>query len=538
VQAGPGAPLSARELPALLGRVHDALTDRRSVLDDLNVFPVPDGDTGTNMTLTVRAALQELNDMASVSGMQRSRDVIRGAIRGARGNSGVILSQVIRAVVEELTGHAQIDAATYARALREARTLAYEAVAEPVEGTILTAIAAASEAAEAAVEDGADLITASARTCAAVAEAVSRTHDQLEVLRIAGVVDAGARGFEVVLAAVHGHLTGLDPPVVLDAPAHAERHRDDRCHGSLAHPFEVQYLLDADDDVARVLRRHLEQVGDSVVVVAAGGLLNVHVHTGDVGAAIEAGLGHGRPSNIEVTHFGDQMAARAAASHTAVGAVAVLSGAGLRSIAGSLQAVVVDGAAGSLPPVAAVLEAIGAVQAHRVVVLPGHRNILPAARQAAEMARADRGLQVRVIESAVTPPAVLAALAVLDPDADPDATIAEMADAADAVRAGEVTAALRAADTPIGAVREGQFLAIAVGDVVAVHDDPVVALRVVLDHLDAAGAEILTLLVGGDVRGAERDQLDVLVEELAPSAEAEIIAAGQRPSRYWVGVEG
>lgn len=537
MQEGPGAPLSARELPALLERVHDALTDRRSVLDDLNVFPVPDGDTGTNMTLTVRAALQELNATASVSGVQRSRDVIRGAIRGARGNSGVILSQVIRAVVEELTGHAQIDAATYARALTEARTLAYEAVAEPVEGTILTAIAAAATAATAAVEDGADLVTASSRTCAAVAQAVTRTHEQLDVLRAAGVVDAGARGFEVVLAAVHGHLTGQDPPVVLDAPAHAERHRDDRCHGSLAHPFEVQYLLDADDDVARVLRRHLEQVGDSVVVVAAGGLLNVHVHTGNVGAAIEAGLDHGRPSSIEVTHFGDQMAARAAASHTAVGVVAVLSGAGVHALAGSLQAVVVEGAAGALPPVADLLAAIGDVQAHRILVLPGHRNILPAARQAADLARTDRGLQVRVIESAVTPPAVLAALAVLDPDADPDATIADMTDAAAAVRAGEVTAALRAADTPIGAVREGQFLAIAAGDVVAAHDDPIAALRAVLDHLDAAGAEILTLLVGGDVGADEHGRLDALVAASAPSAEAEIIAAGQRPSRYWVGVE-
>ena len=537
MQDGPGAPLSARELPALLERVHDALTDRRSVLDDLNVFPVPDGDTGTNMTLTVRAALQELNDSASVSGVQRSRDVIRGAIRGARGNSGVILSQVIRAVVEELTGHSQIDAATYARALSEARTLAYEAVAEPVEGTILTAIAAAAAAAAAAVDDGADLITASSQTCTAVAEAVSRTHEQLEVLRDAGVVDAGARGFEVVLAAVHGHLTGEDPPVVLDAPAHAERQRDDRCHGSLTHPFEVQYLLDADDEVARVLRRVLEQLGDSVVVVAAGGLLNVHVHTGNVGAAIEAGLDHGRPSNIQVTHFGDQMSARAAASHTAVGAVAVLSGAGALSLAGSMQAVVVEGAAGSLPPVADLLVAISGVQAHHVVVLPGHRNVVPAARQAADLARADQGLQVRVMESAVTPPAVLAALAMLDPDADPDATIADMVDAAGAVRAGEVTAALRAADTPIGAVRGGQFLAIAAGDVVAAHDDPVAALRSVMGHLDAAGAEILTLLVGGDVGGDEHEQVVGLIEELAPAAEAEIIAAGQRPSRYWVGVE-
>lgn len=532
-----GAPLSARELPALLERVHGALTDRRDVLDDLNVFPVPDGDTGTNMTLTVRAALQELRDTDAASGVQRSRDVIRGAIRGARGNSGVILSQVIRAVVEELTGHHEVDAATYARALTKARTLAYDAVAEPVEGTILTAISAAADAAEAAVRGGASLVDASARTCAAVADAVTRTLDQLEVLRAAGVVDAGARGFEVVLAAVHGHLTGEDPAVHLDEPAHAERQRDDRCHGSLVHPFEVQYLLDAHDDVAPVLRRALEGLGDSVVVVAAGGLLNVHVHTGQVGPAIEAGLDHGRPSSIEVTHFGDQMAARAAASHTAVGAVAVLSGAGITAIARTMQAVVIDGASGSLPPVADLLAAIVDVSAHQVVVLPGHRNVLSAAQQAADVAQREHGSTVRVLESAVTPPSVLAALAVLDPDGDPGATMDDMAAAAAAVRAGEVVAAIRAADTPVGSVRAGQFLGVADRDVVAVDDDPVAVLRAVLHHLDAAAAEILTLLVGADVKDDEAEAVTTLLADAAPSADVEVIAAGQRPSRYWVGVE-
>jgi uncharacterized protein len=285
-----GAPLSARELPALLERVHAALTERRDALDDLNVFPVPDGDTGTNMTLTVRAGLEALRRASDATPDELARAVIRGAVRGARGNSGVILSQVVRAVVEVLSGHREVDTEVYARALEHARQLAYEAVAEPVEGTILTAISAACAAASSAVADGLDLVAASARIVEATAEAVERTQDQLAVLTEAGVVDAGARGFEVVLAAVHGHLTGEDAPVVHDEDRpHRVEADPDACHGSLHYRFEVQYLLDADDDVAGPLRHRLEVLGDSVVVVAAGGLLNVHVHTDDVGARDRGG---------------------------------------------------------------------------------------------------------------------------------------------------------------------------------------------------------------------------------------------------------
>ncbi len=533
----PGAPLSARELPDLLERVHAALTARRDVLDDLNVFPVPDGDTGTNMVLTVRSGLTALRDAQPASGAELSREVIRGAIRGARGNSGVILSQVIRAVVEELTGHHEVDAATYARALGHARELAYEAVAEPVEGTILTAITAAARQARAAADEGFDLPRASAWTCDAVARAVAATPDQLAVLREAGVVDAGARGFEVVLAAVHGHLTGDEPEVHLDAPTHGERRRETGCHGSRDNPFEVQYLLDAPDDRAPVIRRALEQLGDSVVVVAAGGLLNVHVHTARIGPAIEVGLGHGRPSNIHVVHFDEQIAQRAAASHAAIGAVTVLQGPGLISAVTSRHVEVVEGAAGRLPSVAQLLDAIERVTAHAVVLLPGHRNAIPTAMQAAELARGDGGREVEVVVEAVTPPAVLAGLAVLDPEgtlADVCATIAE---AAGAVRTGEVVAAVRDADTPIGTVRAGQPLAVVDGEVVTACEDPVTALGSVADAMELKRAELVTLLVGAEVGVDERAAAVEVIEAAAPDAELEVVDAGHRPSRYWIGAE-
>ncbi len=540
-----GAPLATRELPALLERVHASLEARRQVIDDLNVFPVPDGDTGTNMTLTVRAGLDALREEAPRSGRTASKVVTRGVLRGARGNSGVILSQVLRAVVEVVTGHREVDAALYAQALTRARDLAYEAVAEPVEGTILTALAAAAEAADEGVAAGHDLVGTSALICARVAAAVEATTDQLPVLRDAGVVDAGARGFEVLVAAVHGHLTGEEPPVREDVPPSGHRESQGGCLADLAFPFEVQYLLDARDRVAPLLRHDLEGLGDSVVVVAAGNLLNVHVHTDDVGGAIEAGLEYGRPSRIEVVHFGDQVAGRTVSGHglrpavpnlPALGTVAVLDGTGLSVLARALGAIVVRGTAGALPSVADILEAIASSDAPRVVVLPGHRNAVPTALQAAELAAAEGDDRVSVVEEATTPPAVLAALAVVDATAPPEQVLADARAAASQVRAGAVVAASRDADTPVGAVRRGQPLVVVGGEVLAAHDEPLEALDALCEALEVAAAEVVTLHVGGDVDAAEATAAVAQVEDRT-DAEVEVVEAGQRPVRYWVGAE-
>jgi uncharacterized protein len=541
-EAGGGSPLGAAELPELLDRVHAALAAQRERIDELNVFPVPDGDTGTNMTLTVRAGLEALRTGDHVNSRAAARAVTRAAIRGARGNSGVILSQVVRAVVDVVTGHREIDASLYAAALERARQLAYDAVAQPVEGTILTAIAAAAREAASAVGDGDDLVAVSRRVCEATHRAVAATRNQLDVLRDAGVVDAGARGFEVLLAAVHAHLTGEDPEAADDHPdlAVGPFLEDDACGGSFAYRYEVQYLLEADDGVAPRLRRRLELLGDSVVVVAAGGLLNVHVHTDDVGAAIEEGIALGSPSDIEVTHFGDQISARRSESPTAtIGAVAVVSGAGAHALARSLGAVPVEGAGGRLPSVADLLNACGDVRASSVVLLPGHPNAVPTARQASEVAVAEGGRALEVIGEATSLPAVLAALAVLDPAAPADEVVTELRSCAAAVRCGEVVAAVRDADTPIGRVRAGQPLAVVDDAVVAAADDPLTALRAVADRLAATGTvELATLLLGADVGADERHRAEDTVRDTLDGAVAvEVVDAGQRPARYVLGVE-
>ena len=533
-----GAPLAARELPSLLDRVHASLCVHRETIDELNVFPVPDGDTGTNMTLTVRSGLEELRDTGRAPGAELSRAVIRGAVRGARGNSGVILSQVVRAVVEVITGHRQVDATLYAEALRRARDLAYEAVAEPVEGTILTVIGAAADAATYAAEQGATLVEASARVCEVTAEAVQRTREQLDVLREAGVVDAGALGFEVLIGAVHGHLTGEEPPLddAVTQPLPAGRAQHDGCAASPLHPFEVQYLLDADDDAAGPLRERLEHLGDSVVVVAAGGLLNVHVHTAHVGPAIEEGLVFGTPSSIEVTHFGDQIAARQAERAAQVGVVAVVDGTGLRRLAAAAGATVVRGTAGDLPSVADLVDTILRLPGDEIVVLPGHRNAVPTAVQAAAVVADELHRRVSVVEAATSPPAVVAALAVLDPSAPVADVVGALTGAAEAVRAGEVVSAVRDASTPLGEVKEDQPLAVVDGQVVAACATPLEALDQLCVALGAADAEVVTLLVGAEVDADERAAAVALVDHTA-TGEVEVVEAGQRPARYWVGVE-
>lgn len=536
------------DLPALLDRVHRVLGAHRREVDELNVFPVPDGDTGSNMTATVRSAIDAVHGLEDPTSDALAEAAVRGAMRGARGNSGVILSQVVRALADGLDDE-PLDADALADVLARARELAYEAVAEPVEGTILTAIRVAAEVAGRLREAPLEQVTR--RLCLEVNAAVARTRTQLDVLREAGVVDAGARGFELVLDALHGWLTGEAFDEDLPAP-HVHRDPEDRRReaGSSAFGFEVQYLLDADEAVCGELRGLLREIGDSVVVVGRAGLVSVHVHTNDIGPAIELGLAHGRPSRIEVVELErpeghadprDRAtvpdAAAVEEAMVRLGCVAVLDGTGLRSLAEELGATVVDGAAGRLPTVADLLDGAGRVRAERIVLLPGHPNAVPTALQAREVSRAEGGRELLVVEAARTPPSVLAALAVWDHTAGPDDVVADMARAAGAVRAGEVVAAVRDADTPIGAVREGQLLAVVDGEVVDVDDDPVEALRAVLRRCREGGCEVVTLIVGADTTAEERTRAQELVATMLPRTHVEVVDGGNRPARFTIGIE-
>lgn len=530
-----GAPLAARELPVLFSRVHRELAGRRKQIDDLNVFPVPDGDTGTNMVLTVQAGLEALHAARRGHRVRDvddlAREVIRGVVRGARGNSGVIISQVIRAVVEVVTGHDVVDASLYAEALVHGHDLAYDAVAEPVEGTMLSAIAAAAAAAEDAASRGADLASTSAAACAATAVAVERTREQLAVLAEAGVVDAGARGFEVLLAAVHRHLSGEQLDVVVDAPRGVTPSSPGGCDPSLAHPYEVQYLLDADDATAAALREGLESIGDSVVVVAAGGLLKVHIHTATVGAAIEAGMAHGVPSRLEVVDLSGQIRDRTARSADEAAAevvelVAWARGEGLVRLLEDVGVSVVR--TDAVPTSEDFLAACGGRGASMSLVLPGDTAAVPAARRATE-AVGGTGPRVSALTAADSPLAVLVAASVRDPHGAVDDVLTEVGAAVAGLSAAEIILD-PAADTAAWAVRIA-------GRVAARLDDPAAAVRAACVRLSAADADVVTLLHGAESTLAEQQAAASVVGELAPYAQFEPVDAGVCPALFWIGVE-
>ncbi len=519
----------------------DALGAAREEIDALNVFPVPDGDTGTNLFLTVSAARDAMRDADDELGAALTA-MARGALLGARGNSGVILSQmlgalagrIMRATAEEPTARVVADA------LREATDASYTAVGEPVEGTMLTVARAAADAALAAAEPprarARDVFTAAA---AAARDALARTPDQLQALRDAGVVDAGGRGLCVVLDAAETVLTGRRPPPgpatargrTIPVPAASDELGPD------GPAYEVMYLLDADDDRVPALREALAPLGDSLVVVGGQGLWNVHVHVDDVGAALEAGIEAGRPHRVRVTHFAEQ-----AAAHTRTEArsgrriVAVAAGPGLASLFAEAGAEVVQGGPGRRPSTQQVLDAILATGAGEVIVLPNDGDTVRVAQVAARTAEADADVRVVVIPTQAQVQG-LAALAVHEPGRSFDQDVLEMTATARHARHGAVTVAAREAITMAGPCQPGDVLGVVAGDFAVVGDDLATVAVDVLERLLAGGGELVTVVQGGEGPADLAARCAAWVEEHHPHVDVVVYDGGQGRYPVLVSVE-
>ncbi len=517
-----------------------ALGTAREEIDALNVYPVPDGDTGTNLFLTFEAAT------AAGRGADSSLDaVVRafvdGALRGARGNSGVIMAQLLRAAVRTVsTDPAGLDGPTVAKALTEASAAAYAAVGEPVEGTILTvareaATKAEAVAAEAETADVAQVLTAAAD---AARVALARTPEQLETLRRAGVVDAGGRGLCVVLDATVRVLTGRWQPGA--EPEIGRQHVPTPVvEGDLTADgpaYEVMYLLDADDDRVPALRERLGPLGDSLVVVGGEGLWNVHVHVDDVGAAIEAGIAAGRPYRIAVTHFAEQ-AERAGRQQLREGrgVVAMAAGPGLRRLFGEAGAQVVAWRVGQRCSTGEFLDAIQGCRAAEVIVLPNDGDSIAVAEAAAQQARAD-GVRVSVIPTRVQVQG-LAALAVHEPGRRFDDDVVAMTTAAGHARHGGVTIAARQAMTSAGPCEPGDVLGVVEGDFAVVGDDLHDVADQVVHRLLGGGGELITLVTGDAAPDGLADRLERRIVEERPEVDVMVYDGGQPRYPLLVAVE-
>ncbi len=522
----------------------DALAHHQDEIDELNVYPVPDGDTGTNLALTMRAAATAVSSDRSARVGDVLAALARGAVLGARGNSGVILAQILRGIADALAGEEACAAAALAAALRCGADLAYTAVAEPVEGTMLSVMAAAADAAQAAADAGPDADDAigavSEAALTGAQAALARTPEQLPELARAGVVDAGGRGLVVVFEALCGVVTGRAPSVA-DVPARRPRDRSvletARETGSDRYAYEVQYLLHADESAVECLKPILGSLGDSLVVVGTGeSLWNVHVHVDDVGAAIEAGIDAGRPHRITVARFADQARAAAAEDErSGVAIVAVAPGEGLADVFRAEGVHVVEGGPGDNPSTAEVLDVLRATGAARIVLLPNATQIGGVADSAAEQARAE-GMQVAVVPTR-SPVQGLAAVAVHDPDRRFEDDVITMAETAASTRWAEVTVAVRESLTMAGRCQPGDVLGLIEGEVVEIGHDVVAVGESVIDRLLGVGGELVTILLGADAEPDAGERMTAHLTRTIAHAEVAVFVGGQPHYPLLIGVE-
>ncbi len=520
------------------------LGDARTEIDALNVFPVPDGDTGTNLYLTMESACESIEDCWSESDGAPAVDAAAralslGALMGARGNSGVILSQILRGTTEVLSGLPDgepLQAEAVWELLTRAADLGYEAVARPVEGTILTVARAAAEAAGDLVRTGTSDASAVVMAAAEGArEALARTPTMLESLRLAGVVDAGGRGLVVVLDALEEAVSGvrmsaievgLHTPVPRPVEVGASRH-----YGGPA--YEVMFLLDADDDRVPALRADLDALGDSLVVVGGDRLWNVHVHVDDAGAAVEAAMTAGRPYRIRITHLEPVVAASGRTAGRAL--VAVSHGPGVADLLREAGVGVIPAKARQRPSTAEILDAIRLMHASEVVVLPSDKDTQGVAESAAEQARAD-DIRIAVIPTRSIVQ-TLAAVAVHDPSLRFDDDVVSMTRAAGATRYAAATVASRAALTTVGPCREGDILGLVDGDIVVVGSDIPSVARDMLSGMLAIGGELVTLVLGAEAGPELRDELPDWLAQQHPLIDVIAHEGGQPLWPIIMGVE-
>jgi DAK2 domain fusion protein YloV len=539
----PRTSLDADGLRAVIVGYRDALRAHQEELNRLNVYPVPDGDTGTNMALTLDSVVAELATAESMDEVCQA--VAHGSLMGARGNSGVILSQILRGLADTCRPLDEADATTVARALRVAADAAYQAVMRPVEGTILTVVRETAERVEAEPTDSlvALLELASAEAHASVA----RTPELLPVLADAGVVDAGGHGFTLLLDAFLSVVDGrpVPEPQVLATPVAVEAHLAGSDVASLR--YEVMYLLEADDGTVPAFKDTWATLGDSIVVVGGDGLWNCHVHTDDIGGAIEAGIEAGRPRQIRVTDLLEQVEEEQwvrertdapgtvadARPEVATGVVAVGVGEGVGRLFASMGVQeVVAGGQSMNPSTAQILEAVERCPGKAVVVLPNNKNIIPVAKQVDELST--KSVTVVPTTSVVE---ALAALVAYDPDAALDQNDVAMAEAAGRVSAGEVTQAVRDAVAECGPIRQGDWLAISRAGIRVATDSAAEAAFALVDDLVQEDSEIVTVLVGAEARGRDIDRLREHLEFAHPHVEVEVHEGGQPLYPYLIGVE-
>ncbi len=510
----------------LLAAAAGALAERKEEVNQLNVFPVPDGDTGTNMVLTMEAVLAEIGKIPGDPSLPAMCHAIRhGSLMGARGNSGVILSQILRGLCEVLQTAEKVDADLVARALERAVTVSFQAVRKPVEGTMLTVVKDTAAAAREAADEDADLDALLERAADEAWASVRSTPQLLDVLAEAGVVDAGGFGLallvEGLVAAAEGHgVRSFDvrTPTVPLSEMDAEPEDD---WNDAEYLYCTEFLIIGEDLDRDEMAAFVASRGGSELVVGEGDTLKVHVHVDDPAEILAHAMTFGQLADVHVNNMRVQSAERsrglAQEPRSPYGIVAVAAGEGLARILESLGVgVVVSGGQTMNPSTADLLDATETLNAERIIILPNNKNVVMTARQVADVAT----VPIHVVPTSSVPQA-FAALLAFDEHADPEVNVEEMTAAAEDVRVGEVTTAVKdSKGAAVGDITEGQIIGIVDHEIVVTGGD---VIDVAVDTLSAMadGGETLTLLAGSDLSDEDLERLATRIGASHPQLEVE-----------------
>ena len=515
-----------------------------SDIDALNVFPVPDGDCGTNMLLTMRSSIEEAYRAPDRSASAVAQAMAKGALMGARGNSGVILSQIWRGLAQGLAEKESFTGSDLADALIQASTMAYKGLSNPVEGTILTVVREAASAAQAQASSGsADLKSVLEATVSAANESVANTPNLLSVLREAGVVDAGGQGLYTILEGALHYLRGeveqmqFRKPQIIVSDIPATRLPQMVAADEVPYGYCTEFMLKGQGLSLEKIRAKLEKKGQSLIVVGDEAAVRVHIHTLDPGSVIHYAISLGTAHQVSIRNMDEQhldflemQKERMPAVEIAI--IAVVSGEGLTEVFKSLGAVVVSGGQTMNPSTKDLLQAVESVMSDKVIILPNNKNIVLTANQVQSVTTKT----IEVVPTQTVPQGVAALLA-FDYEADLRTNTQLMEEAKSAVRAIEVTRAVRSTQLGGLKIKKKQAIGLLDGELVAVGDNTTDVLNDILAKLDLDEAEVITIYYGADTEPAEAEQVSVTICQQHPQLQIEVVKGGQPHYNFIVSVE-
>ena len=528
------------------------LEAKKEFINELNVFPVPDGDTGTNMTLTILSAAKEVKALENPDMVAIAKAISSGSLRGARGNSGVILSQLLRGFTKEIREHKEIDTITLAKACERATATAYKAVMKPKEGTILTVAKGASQKAAELAETTEDLDTFISEVINYAQEVLEKTPEMLPVLKEAGVVDSGGQGLLEVMRGAYDAFQGKEIDYsAIEASAGTKMVKpSEQAETEIKFGYCTEFIIMLEKEFTAKdeteFKAYLESIGDSIVCVADDDIVKIHVHTNDAGLAIQRALTYGQLSRMKIDNMreehqerlikdAEKLAAQQAEAKKAeprkeVGFIAVSIGEGMNEIFRELGAdYIIEGGQTMNPSTEDMLNAIDQVNAEHIFILPNNKNIILAANQAQTLTE-DK--DIIVVPSKTVPQGITAIINYM-PDADAQTNLEAMIEGIGNVKTGQVTYAVRDTHIDDKEIHEGDIMGIGDSGILAVGQSVEETTKEMLAQLVDEDTELISLYYGQDVQEESAENFAQEIEDLYPDVDVDVHSGGQ-PIYYYV----